>query len=126
MATLVERVRALQGGLPLDAEALAARKADIASGAAVTADNLADRLTQVGIPHASSTHVNPFERPHRSLLVQALLTGQVNQSAATVNLQHAVSGFAGAALHTLPATPLHLAPAVFDAPRSAVLWRSCR
>ncbi len=125
MATLVERVRALQGGLPLDAEALAARKADIASGAAVTADNLADRLTQVWIPHAFRTHLK-LSSSHRTLPAQALLTGQVNQSAAAVNLQHAVSGFAGAALHTLPATPLHLAPAVFDAPRSAVLWQRCR
>lgn len=47
MATLVERVRALQGGLPLDAAALLQRKADIAAGTAVTADNLADRLTVV-------------------------------------------------------------------------------
>lgn len=48
MATLVERVRALQGGLPMNAQALAARRADVASGAAMTADNLAERLTKVG------------------------------------------------------------------------------
>lgn len=47
MTTLVERVRALQGGMPLDAAALQQRKADIAAGTAVTADNLADRLAEV-------------------------------------------------------------------------------
>ena len=45
--TLVERMRALQGGLPLDAMALAQRRVVVAAGAAVTADNLAERLTQV-------------------------------------------------------------------------------
>lgn len=47
MATLVERVQALQGGLPPDLAAVAQRKVEVAAGTAVTADNLADRLTEV-------------------------------------------------------------------------------
>ena len=46
-STLVQRVRALQGGLPFDEAAVAARREDIAAGTAITGDNLAERLSEV-------------------------------------------------------------------------------